>query len=335
MKKISQISKILILVVVLVLLSSCSGKKDPATVKVVVLPYMSNAPFFIADAEGFFAEQGLTLEFIEMARNAETIPVINQGNVDVVAGSMDAGFFNAVARGANLKYVAEKAKIATSGCGSMDMLASNAFLEAHPSKKPEDLKGALIVSYSGSFSGYYLQKYLDEANLSSKDDIEGFRGTQFDAFQALQENALDIMLGTEPWPTMTLQGGYGGVWAEFKDFVPGSSYAQVWYGPTFLEDNPEIGERFMVGFLKGVAQYQEGMTDRNVEIIVEYTGLDENVVRAACWSQVSSDGMINIPDMLEFQEWALKLGLQDEIVPVEKFWDPRFIEYAAKELNLP
>ena len=324
-----------ILLLVAIVLSSCAGKQDPAPIKVVVLPYMSNAPFFIADAEGFFKEQGLTLEFVEMTRNAETIPVINQGDVDVVAGSMSAGFFNAVARGANLKFVAEKAKINTSGCGSMEMLASNAFLEAHPSKNPEDLKGALILSYSGSFSGYYLQKYLDEANLSSRDDIEGFRGTQFDAFQALQENTLDIMLGTEPWPTMVLQGGYGGVWAEFKDIVPGSSYAQVWYGPTFLEDNPEIGERFMIGFLKGVAQYQQGMTDRNVEIIVEYTGLDESIVRAACWNQVSSDGMINIPDMLGFQEWAVENGVQDEIIPVEKFWDPHFIEYAAKELGLP
>jgi len=325
---------VIIFLFVAIVLSSCAGKQDPATVKVVVLPYMSNAPFFIAEEEGFFEEQGLTIEFIELVRGTDALPVINKGDVDVVAGGLYAGLFNAIARGANLKVVAEKAEIASSGCGSMDMLASNAFMEAHPSKNPADLDGALINSSKGSFSGYYIQRYLEEANLAL-DDIEPFRGTVIDAYQAIQEDTIDIMLGTEPWSIRVLQGGYGHVWAEFKDIAPGSSYAHVWYGPTFLEDNPEIGERFMVGFLKGVAQYKLGKTDRNVEIIVKHTGLDEQIVRDACWASVKGDGMLNLPDTMEFQQWALENDLQDEIVPVEKFWDPHFIEYAAKELNLP
>jgi len=330
MKK--KIQLYIIPLIIILFLSGCSQAKDPATIKVVVLPYMSNAPFFIAEAEGFFEEQGLTIEFIELVRGTDALPVINQGDVDVVAGGLYVGLFNAIARGANLKVVAEKAEIASSGCGSMDMLASNAFMEAHPSKSPADLKGALVLTSKGSFAEYYIERYLEEANLTL-DDIEGFRGSIIDAYQAIQEDTIDIMLGTEPWPTRVLQGGYGHVWAEFKDIAPGSSYAHVWYGPTFLEDNPDLGKRFMVGFLKGVAQYKEGKTDRNVEIIAEYTGLDEQMVRDACWASVKGDGMINLPDTFEFQEWALKHDLLDEIVPVEKFWDPSFIEYAAKELK--
>jgi len=319
----------------MMLLSACTSKKEPATIKVIVLPYMSNAPFFIARDEGFYEEQGLTVEIVEMTSNlSETIPVLNQGDVDVVSGAISSGFFNALARGANLKMVADKGQIATTGCSAMVLLASNAFLEAHPSKNPADLKGALVNGTRTSFSGYYYEEYLKEANLSL-DDLEWFKGRTPDAFQAIQEGTLDIMITTEPWKARVLQGGYGNIWLEFKDIFPGFTYGQVWFGPTFLEDNPEIGERFMVAYLKGVAQFNLGKTDRNIEIIANYTELDKELVSDACWITINNDGNINIQDTMLFQEWALKEGLQDEIIPEEKFWDSHFIEYAAKELGLP
>ena len=56
------------------------------TLKMVVLPRLSWAPFYIAQAEGFFAEQGLEVEFIQMERSADAVPLVAQGEVDVISG---------------------------------------------------------------------------------------------------------------------------------------------------------------------------------------------------------------------------------------------------------
>jgi ABC-type nitrate/sulfonate/bicarbonate transport system substrate-binding protein len=51
------------------LLPGCTAEKaeppQPVELKVVILPYISFAPYFIAAEEGFFEEQGLKVEFVK------------------------------------------------------------------------------------------------------------------------------------------------------------------------------------------------------------------------------------------------------------------------------
>jgi NitT/TauT family transport system substrate-binding protein len=315
-----------------VLLSGCSGAKEPDTIKVAVRPFLSNAPFFIAQEEGYFEEQGLIIEYVAIQRSSQAIPVIEKGDLDVVAGSPSAGILNAITRGANIKLVAGKGKIATSGCSAMGIMASNSFLKAHPSKNIEDLKGAKIALNPTSWSAYFVEKYLNQANLSM-DDIEIFQGSTAEQFEALQDESIDMVSSLEPLLTQIKNAGIGDEWIAASQIIPGFSYSQLWFGPTFLKENPDLGKRFMVAFLKGVHQYNLGKTDRNVEILAKYTELDEEFLRQACWINIANDGMISIPDVMEFQDWAFDEGLLDEIVPEEMFWDQSFLDYANKELD--
>ena len=57
------------------------------------------------------------------------------------------------------------------------------------------------------------------------------------------------------------------------------------------------------------------------------------VANAACWPQIRNDGRINPQSKLDFQNWALATGLLDSKMPIEKMWDPRFVEYANKVLK--
>lgn len=324
--------RIIFLFTVVIFLSACSSRKEPATVKVAVRSYISNAPFFIAEEEGFFEEQGITIEYVAIDRSADTIPALEQADLDVVAGSTNAGILNAIARGANIKFVAGKGRIGDSGCSSKALMASNSFLESHPSKKPEDFEGATIGFSENSWNEYFIELYLNRANLSVE-DIKTFKGGNAEYFEGLRSEALDIYNAFEPEVTRVLQAGIGSIWVSANDIIPNFSYSQLWYGPSFLEDNPELGRRFMLAFLKGVHQYNMGKTDRNVEIISKYTELDADFLREACWVTVSNDGMISIPDIMQFQEWAFEKDLLDEILPQDKFWDPSFLEYANKELK--
>lgn len=306
---------------------------EQATIQVVAPGYLSNAPFFIALEEGYFEEQGLTVEFSEIRRSSEALPALEQGQVDVVGGALSAGLLNAISRGANIKLVADKGQVASpDGCATMVMLASNQFLDAHPSMSVEDVKGALVGLNPTGFRGYWFELYLKKANLSL-DDIVIFTGEDAEQVEAIHEGVIDLMGAAEPWVTRVLQPGYGNYWVSAKDLIPGTSYAMVWFGPNFLDKNPDLGNRFMVGYLKGVQKYNEGKTDRNLEILAKYTELEKEFLNDACWTPIDNQGLVNTSNVNDFQNWALGKELLDDFVPDENYWDPRFIEFAIKELQ--
>jgi hypothetical protein len=84
-----------------------------------------------------------------------------------------------------------------------------------------------------------------------------------------------------------------------------------------------------------VRQYNEGKTERNLEIMAEFSGLDEEFLKAACWFYIYDDGHVNVQSILDFQHWAVGKGYLDSVVPEEQFYDPSFIEYANQVLGTP
>jgi NitT/TauT family transport system substrate-binding protein len=321
------------LLIMVSILAACGGAKDPATIKVIFLPYLSNAPFFIAQEEGFFEEQGLIIELVEMGRSSEAIPALEKGDVDVVGGALSAGLLNAISRGANIKITADKGQIAPSGgCPTAALIASNSFMESHPTMSLADLKGASIGINPAGFSAYWTELYLTQANLSL-DDVDIFKGESPAKFEAIREGTLDIMGANEPWLTRVLQAGYGSIFLKAMDIIPEASYASVWYGSTLLDENSDLGNRFMAAYLQGVRQYNEGKIDRNLEILVKYTDLEKELIRDSCWVSINNDGKINASDIIDFQEWAIEKDLLDEIVPEDMFWDPSFIDFAVKQIG--
>ena len=107
------------------------------------------------------------------------------------------------------------------------------------------------------------------------------------------------------------------------------------YGPNLMKKNPEIGKRYMIAYLKGVRQYNQGKTPRNVEITAKYTEMDPKEVEQSCWMAMRSDGLIDpsISGMAGFQEWALANGYIDTAVAPEALLDLSFVQFANEALK--
>src|SRR5690554_4073761 len=73
------------LVVLAVLAPACAPPAAPAPVKIKIVnqPFISFAPFHIALAEGYFAEQGLDAELVTFTTTPEVLPALLSGEVDV------------------------------------------------------------------------------------------------------------------------------------------------------------------------------------------------------------------------------------------------------------
>src|SRR3990170_8063239 len=85
--------------------------KELTKVKVALLPTISFAPFFIGIEEGYFEEQGIEVELEKFSQSTNWVPALAQGDIDVGAGGITSSFFNSIARGMNIRIVADKGNL--------------------------------------------------------------------------------------------------------------------------------------------------------------------------------------------------------------------------------
>jgi ABC-type nitrate/sulfonate/bicarbonate transport system substrate-binding protein len=326
------------LVIITLVVSACvlnataeTAQTELTKLKVIVLPYIGYAPIFIAQEEGYFAEQGLEIEPVKMNESEKAIPALLQGDIDVLIGSLNLGAMNAINRGGVLKIVADQNHLSSSGCTSIAFLVRNTLFDAGDFTVGA-LRGKRIASNPHNIEGYVVEKLLRTVSLTPN-DVSFENIPPATVAEALTNGKIDVAQISEPWITRILQTGQAQLWLPVQEILPDFQYAAIWYGPNLLQHNPEAGQRFMLAYLKAVRQYNQGKTARNVDIVVKYTGLDRALVQAACWSAKRNDGQINVDSILEFQAWGVEKGLLDAVVPAEQFWDSRFITYANQALG--
>jgi NitT/TauT family transport system substrate-binding protein len=321
------------------LLSTCVpfGTQPPTLqtvrLKVVVLPLLQYAPFYIAVEEGYFQEQAIEIEFIKLTRAADATSALAQGELDVQGGTINVGLLNAIGRGAEIKIVADRGYVAPSGCDNGGFAARRALVEAGELSSPAKLKGRQIAFNPASFSGYVMDRLLNTAGLTL-DDVVSVDVPDAAILEALQNGTIDLAYVVEPLLTRTLQAGHAILWMPRRRIVPNSHNAFVVYGPNLLKKNPDAGRRFMVAYRKAVQQYNQGKTERNVEIIAKHTELQPEFLKQLCWPHLRSDGRIDTQSILDFQDWAVKHGYLEKSLTPEQFWDPSFVEYANEILGV-
>ncbi|HJX37779.1 MAG TPA: ABC transporter substrate-binding protein, partial [Anaerolineae bacterium] len=114
-------------------------EQEPVHLKVTSQPYLSFAPYYIAQAEGYFAEEGLEVEFVELT-GEEATPLLIQGELDVTVG-FGVYYLNAMARGAEVKVVADKGHIGTTGCSSGALVVRRELFETGELDSVAEMEG--------------------------------------------------------------------------------------------------------------------------------------------------------------------------------------------------
>jgi len=303
---------------------------SPVVLKAVTFPFLSFAPIFIAQEEGYFTEQGVQIEFIKM-KEEFAFQALAKGEVDVWSGLVSIGALNAMHRGAIIRFVAERGSFAADGCPYFGLVARKALVESEALTSPGQLKGRNVAWYRASFEEYFLEKVLKQDGVVLGDLKKITIPVPAD-LGAMAKGTLDLTVTSEPWVRRLEQGGHGVLWVTAQEVIPGFQFGTTMYGPYLIEKNPDAGNRFMVAYLKGIRQYNRGKTARNLQILAKHTRLKEDLLKQACWSQVNNDGRVNVQSIDAFQNWAKGKGYLDDLVLQEKFMDSRFVDYANKFL---
>jgi NitT/TauT family transport system substrate-binding protein len=322
------------------LLSACSAPDtsratpaSPVRVKVLVLPSLSSAPMFVAADGGYFAREGLEIEFVKVTRSTEALLALSGGRLDVWTGSVSFALLNVIGRDAGIRIVADGGFVAPAGCAYGALVARRSLVERREVTGPAGLRGRRVALNPNSSPGYVVESLLGRSGLSLADITVADVPEGAAVAEALASGAIDAAFVWEPWVSRLVQAGTAVVLAPAGEVVPDYQHLVTAYGPSLLKDAPDIGRRFLAAYLRGVAQYAEGKTAANVAIVAKHTGLDGALLRSACWPSVRGDGRVEVRSMIDFQAWGLRRKLLDVELQPDRLWDAAFVARDGRALR--
>lgn len=296
-------------------------------IKAVVLPFLTASPFYIAAEEGYFDEQNLEVEFVRLARNVEAIPALARGDVDVGFGQLTLTVLNAMTSGARIKLVAGTGYLAPDACTINGLMARRELVESGKLSRPEDLVDLTVELDVLLPTAFYVDRVLEPTGLTI-DDLDLVNLPMPTQVDALAAGTIDVAVLSEPYLTRLEGSGKGLVWRGSQEIAPDYQVSSVMFGPTLLDERPEVGERFMVAFRKAMRQYELGKTPRNLEIVARATGLPVDELQEMCWPVFRKDGRVRTEGFMEYQAWLQSRELIDRILPASELVDERFVEHA-------
>jgi len=329
-----------LLMVSAVALSACMSQAPPAvsptmvpspsptpaltTVKVAYLPIISNGPLFIAQEEGYFARQGINVEFVKFQSAPASVPALINGDIAVSGGQFSPAMVNAIMKGANVRIVADKGRASSGTCNTNGIVVRRALFESGEVTKVSDLKGRKVMFTNDQ--SYLVSLLLERGNLTP-DDVEIVNMDFASGVVALTNGAVDAGDLTEPFITQVNNSGVAVM------LIPTNEYCSDWplplyYGPAFLEKDPELGRRFMVAYLQGVRQYNQGKTERNLVIMGNYTKLDRVLLEQSCWMTVANNGDLPRKSVREYVDWMYANKKIAQNPTDNQLFDMSYITYA-------
>lgn len=323
------------------LASVYSSAADLVEVRVGTNNVVSDAPFFIANRKGYFQEQGIKITFVSFDAGPKMIAPLGTGQLQVAAGAMSAGLFNAAARGINIKVVADKGSSPVQ-YDYMPILVRKALVDSGKVKTYKDLKGLKVVEAGkGGSPGSKLNEALKSAGLSFKDVQHEYLGYPQHVL-ALMNGAVDASVTTEPSATLALERGVA-VRLTNENPYPNQQIAVLLYGGDFISKMPQIAKKFMVAYLKGARFYNDALKDGkfagpNSAEVIAILAHDSNVKDVALYKKMTPngihpDGKLNEASLHKDLQFYKENGYLEGAVTVEQVVDSSFVALAVKELG--
>jgi NitT/TauT family transport system substrate-binding protein len=328
-----------LLVVLALVMTACVSQVPPAspvsptpaltTVKVAYLPVVSNGPLFLAKEEGYFEQQGINVEFEKFQSAAAALPALLNSDIAVSGGGVSPSMVNAISKGVHVRIVADKGRNSPDACNASGLVVRRELFENGTITRPADLKGKKIMAANDA--AYRVSRILQMGNLS-KNDIESVNMDFASGVVALRNGAIDGADLTEPYLSQVLDDKTAVMFIPTSVCTP--DYATpLFYGPAILDKDPELGRRFMVAYLQGVRQYNLGKTERNMEILSNYTHLDRDLLQRSCWLPIDSSGDLPRKPVRDYIDWMYENNQTTQNLDDDQVFDMSYVTYANAVLQ--
>lgn len=254
-----------------------------ATIRYAAPLTIAAAPVYVADAMGFWTEEGVDVEMTYFDSGRKALDALLSDNAELMSVS-ETPPLRAYLGGSKINVVTTVTE------------HKEAKLTVRTDKisKPEDIKGKKIGTVAGTNSDYYMYRWLEENGIKV-DEVEIIQLDAAPLAQAFVQGDVDAMFAWEPhnfnayskvpdnaasWPTELYNGRHC--------IIMNSEY---------LNDNTDKAEKIIRGFIKA-EEYIKNNPEDAKRIVRETTGMSEDALNQL-WEEYTykvqlDDGLLDI-----------------------------------------
>lgn len=314
---------------------------DLPVINVGIANTSSDAGFFIAEAKGYFKDEGLKVKLIPFGSAAGMIAPLAGGQLEAGGGTVSAGLYNASLSHINMKIVADKGSIAE-GYDYSTLLIRKDLVDSGRYKSFADLKGMTVaVAAKGAGSESALNEALKKGGLTLHDVNPIYLGFP-EHYIALANHKIDASITNEPTVTKAIRDGIA-VRASKTAIYPGQQTAVVLYSQNFIDQHRDQAEKFMVAYIRALRYYNDALSggklagptaDDVISILTQYTKIkDPAVYRAITPNAADPDGHVHLAALRNDLVFFKQQGFVHGKIAVKDVVDDSFANAAVKQLG--
>ena len=311
------------------------ARAQETVVKIGMARSVSNGAELIAIEKGYFKELGIKVEIEDIDTSANTIALLAQNRLQIVAGGISAGYFNALEKGLPVPVIADRV---STPIGHNLMLRPDLKDQI---KSLKDMKGRIVASNgAGSVSTYEVGKMLETEGLKISDvDVKVFPFTQMAL--AFNNKAIDAAIVIPPFVSQFLDQGHAVAFAAPDDLVQPApmTIAVIMVNTDWAAKNPDVLRNYYTAYLRGVRDYCNAyhgapIKDEIIAALIKHgSERRPELLHKYPWPARSPNGRVNMASMLDMQDWYVANKLSTAKLPPEKLMDLSYADYANKTLG--
>jgi len=312
-----------------------AAQAQESVVKIGMARSVSNGAELIAIEKGYFKEFGIKVEIEDIDTSANTIALLAQNRLQIVAGGISAGYFNALEKGLPITIIADRV---STPIGHNLMLRPDLKDQI---KSLKDMKGRIVASNgAGSVSTYEVGKMLETEGLKISDvDVKIFPFTQMAV--AFNNKAIDAAIVIPPFVSQFLDQGHAVAFAAPDDLVQPApmTIAVIMVNTDWAAKNPEVLRNYYTAYLRGVRDYCNAyhgapIKDEIIAALIKHgSERRPELLHKYPWPARSPNGRVNMASMLDMQDWYVANKLSTAKLQPEKLMDLSYADYANKKLG--
>lgn len=242
----------------------------PTVVKATFGGSLCNFALLLSKEKDLAAADGVQLEFVSTANNADISTMFGAGLVDVSVLPY-TNFMTLYEKGAPVKIVA--------GGGGEGCLISG----PEEIKKPEDARGKILGTFQADTNEVLFYDWLQTAGMTFEDVDMRYFATGPELAQAFISGAIDVVCQNEPFTTKSLKERPGTRIISDGTDLYGRGYTDCVLAArtSFIEENPKALQALLKAMMTAQQQIEQDVDSAINATVGKYFKTDFEVVKIA------------------------------------------------------
>lgn len=294
--------------------NAASNQTAPVTVRYAAFRGVSGLAGRLGDSKGFYAAEGLRIEFIE---TEDPIAALAAGDADI-ADWNSSGAIVAAGKGAPIKIVSSffRTRLAY-------------YLVAAPNVSDiASLRGKTVgLAFFGSNFDVATRTILRRNGVpDAAVDYVG-NGVDQTALASLRERHVDASILHEPSASIAESQGFGHILAAARDYLPDYHGGVLVASDRFIRENPRALSGFLRAYFQANAYFKSHPAEYE-DVYVAQLHVSRDIARKAIardrpiWDNTPG---VDLARLNKTQQTRVAMGLQDRVYEPAKLLDLRFL----------